>query len=111
MIGRREGPLMRNNTHSLQKSKVLFAISIGVFIGCVFAFVFPNGFFASNSIPRRSFNLVGSKIQVQNLIFMNIDVVSFFFLFGLFCPLNLFLGIDFIDMLWDYLNTYEAVDF
>ncbi|KAI9123968.1 hypothetical protein K1719_005268 [Acacia pycnantha] len=66
MIGRREGPLMRNNSHSLQKSRVLVAIAIGVFVGCVCAFLFPSGFFGSNAIPRRNYNLVGSKIQANS---------------------------------------------
>ncbi|KAF7840923.1 arabinosyltransferase RRA3-like [Senna tora] len=63
MIGRRDGPLMRNNTQSLRKSRVAIAIAIGVFIGCVCAFFYPNGFFGSNSIPNRSYGLVGSRIQ------------------------------------------------
>ncbi|XP_028765874.1 arabinosyltransferase RRA3-like [Neltuma alba] len=66
MIGRREGPLMRNNTHSLHKSRVLVAVAIGVFVGCVCAFMFPSGFFGSNAIPRRNNNLVGSKIQANS---------------------------------------------
>lgn len=66
MIGRREGPLMRNNAHSLHKSRVLVAIAIGVFVGCVCAFLFPNGFFGSNAIPRRNYNLVGSKTQAYS---------------------------------------------
>ncbi|XP_058750489.1 arabinosyltransferase RRA3-like [Vicia villosa] len=64
MIGRREreGPLMRNIPHSLRKSKILTAVVIGVLIGCVLAFFFPNGFLVSSSIasnPR-------SKTQVKS---------------------------------------------
>ncbi|XP_057456374.1 arabinosyltransferase RRA2-like [Lotus japonicus] len=65
MIGRREreGPLMRNNSaHSLRKSKVLTAVAIGILIGCILAFLFPNGFFISDSVtPNRPHT--GSKTQ------------------------------------------------
>ena len=49
MIGRREreGPLMRNATHSLRKSRIVTAVVIGVLIGCILAFFFPNGFFVA----------------------------------------------------------------
>ncbi|XP_061354870.1 arabinosyltransferase RRA3-like isoform X1 [Gastrolobium bilobum] len=66
MIGRREreGPLMRNNSHSLRKSRVITAIAIGVLIGCIFAFLFPNGFFVSDSAtPNSHLPLAGSKTQ------------------------------------------------
>jgi len=68
MIGRRdrEGPLMRNNsTNSLRKSRVLTAVAIGVLIGCVFAFLFPNGFFVSDSVAaNRRLPQAGSMTQV-----------------------------------------------
>lgn len=68
MIGRRdrEGPLMRNNsTNSLRKSRVLTAVAIGVLVGCVFAFLFPNGFFVSDSAAtNHHLPLAGSKTQV-----------------------------------------------
>ncbi|XP_027355430.1 arabinosyltransferase RRA2-like [Abrus precatorius] len=67
MIGRRdrEGPLMRNNTHFLRKSRVVTAVAIGILIGCIFAFLFPNGFFVSNTVtnPNRNLPLAGSKTQ------------------------------------------------
>ena len=67
MIGRRdrEGPLMRNNsTNSLRKSRVLTAVAIGVLIGCVFAFLFPNGFFVSDSVAaNRRLPQAGSMTQ------------------------------------------------
>lgn len=80
MIGRRdrEGPLMRNNAHSLRKSRILTAIAIGVLIGCIFAFLFPNGFFVSDSVtPNRHLSVAGSKTQVL----YSSKIVSFFFLF------------------------------
>ncbi|CAL5212351.1 unnamed protein product [Lathyrus oleraceus] len=69
MIGRREreGPLMRINPHSLRKSKIVTAVIIGVLIGCVLAFFFPNGFFVSSSIvsnPRRP--VARSKTQEKS---------------------------------------------
>ncbi|XP_050231325.1 arabinosyltransferase RRA3-like [Mercurialis annua] len=51
MIGRRDGALMRtsnSSSQSLRKSRILIAIAIGIFLGCVFAFCYPNGFFTSN---------------------------------------------------------------
>lgn len=66
MIGRREreGPLMRNNPHSLRKSRIVTAVVIGVLIGCILAFFFPNGFFVSQSITsNRRIAVVGSKTQ------------------------------------------------
>lgn len=54
---------MRNNSaHSLRKSKVLTAVAIGILIGCILAFLFPNGFFISDSVtPNRPHT--GSKTQ------------------------------------------------
>ncbi|MED6204145.1 Arabinosyltransferase rra3 [Stylosanthes scabra] len=67
MIGRREGALMRNNSsHSQWKSKVVTAVAIGVLIGCIFAFLFPNGFFYSvptSTSSNRHLSLAGSKTQ------------------------------------------------
>lgn len=68
MIGRRdrEGPLMRNNNpNSLRKSRVLTAVAIGFLIGCVFAFLYPNGFFVSDSVAaNRRLSHAGSITQV-----------------------------------------------
>lgn len=69
MIGRREreGPLMRNNPHSLRKSRIVTAVVIGVLIGCILAFFFPNGFFVSQSIAsNRRIHVVGSKTQANS---------------------------------------------
>ncbi|OIW08705.1 hypothetical protein TanjilG_03381 [Lupinus angustifolius] len=64
MLGRREGPLMRNNAHSLRKSRIITAIVIGILIGCVFAFLFPNGFFVPHTVTaNRHISLAGSKTQ------------------------------------------------
>lgn len=67
MIGRRDGPLMRSGTtaQSLRKSRIAIAIAIGIFLGCVFAFFFPRGFFIFN--PHfHSRQLSNSIAQVLN---------------------------------------------
>ncbi|OMO73777.1 Reticulon [Corchorus capsularis] len=65
MGGRREGPLMRNPSHSSAKSRILMAVAIGISLGCVFAFLYPHGFF-SYSAPafhsRRS-QIVSTKCE------------------------------------------------
>ncbi|XP_077219818.1 arabinosyltransferase RRA3-like [Tasmannia lanceolata] len=48
MTGRREGPLMRNNGPSIRGSRIAIAVAIGIFLGCLFAFLFPNGFLSSD---------------------------------------------------------------
>ncbi|KAJ8767169.1 hypothetical protein K2173_013566 [Erythroxylum novogranatense] len=49
MIGRRDVPLMRpGNANSVRNSRIAAAIAIGILLGCVFALLFPHGFFASN---------------------------------------------------------------
>jgi len=80
MIGRREreGPLMRNNPQSLRKSRIVTAVVIGVLIGCILAFFFPNGFFVSQSIAsNRRIPVVGSKTQVL----FSSKIVAFVFFF------------------------------
>ncbi|KAK2435501.1 Nucleotide-diphospho-sugar transferase family protein [Trifolium repens] len=66
MIGRREreGPLMRNTTHSLRKSRIVTAVVIGVLIGCILAFFFPNGFFVPSA--NRHLPVAGSKTQEKS---------------------------------------------
>jgi hypothetical protein len=79
MIGRREreGPLMRNATHSLRKSRIVTAVVIGVLIGCILAFFFPNGFFVPSA--NRHLPVAGSKTQV--LFSSKIIAFVFFFQF------------------------------
>ncbi|KAI4295551.1 hypothetical protein L6164_035588 [Bauhinia variegata] len=77
MIGRREGPLMRSNSsQSLLKSRIAIAIVIGVLIGCVFAFLFPNGFFVSNTIRNSNYNLAGSKTQTNSVACESSDRIN-----------------------------------
>ncbi|KAF6149699.1 hypothetical protein GIB67_017432 [Kingdonia uniflora] len=47
--GRRDGSLMRNYGQSLRGSKIAIAVGIGIFLGFVCAFMFPHGFFGSDS--------------------------------------------------------------
>ncbi|XP_022726433.1 arabinosyltransferase RRA3-like [Durio zibethinus] len=49
MGGRREGPLMRNASHSVVKSRILMAITIGISLGCLFAFLYPHGILSSSA--------------------------------------------------------------
>ncbi|KAK9286914.1 hypothetical protein L1049_015321 [Liquidambar formosana] len=63
MTGRRDGPLMRNSGHSLCGSRLAMAVTIGVFLGCVFAFFYPRGFFAADS-PIRGRRIAKSDLQV-----------------------------------------------
>lgn len=42
-VGRRE----KSNQSSIRGSRILAAIGVGILVGCVFAFLFPHGFFSS----------------------------------------------------------------
>ncbi|KAL9271603.1 Arabinosyltransferase RRA3-like protein [Drosera capensis] len=55
MAGRREGLMRGGGTHSLRMSRIAVAIAIGILTGLVFAFLYPNGLFRSDShsLPRR----------------------------------------------------------
>ncbi|KAJ4850414.1 Arabinosyltransferase rra3 [Turnera subulata] len=55
MGGRREGALMRNsNAQSLRKSRIAIAIAVGIFLGAVFAFLYPHGIFVPSRPPLRN---------------------------------------------------------
>ncbi|XP_038976613.1 arabinosyltransferase RRA2-like [Phoenix dactylifera] len=58
MAGRREGPLMRvGNGLPSRGSRIAMAVAIGIILGCVIAFLFPDGLFRSSSpSPPRSQN-------------------------------------------------------
>ncbi|XP_047327531.1 arabinosyltransferase RRA3-like [Impatiens glandulifera] len=61
MAGRREGSLMRErSSQSLRGSRIIVAIAVGVVLGCICAFLYPHGFFASD---RR---LSNSNLQVES---------------------------------------------
>ncbi|XP_028777056.1 arabinosyltransferase RRA3-like [Neltuma alba] len=76
MIGPREGPLMRNDTQSLRKSRVLIAVAIGVVIGCVFAFLFPNRLFVLNNAPNRSHGTAAYETQTNSAACESSDRIS-----------------------------------
>ncbi|XP_060199627.1 arabinosyltransferase RRA3-like [Lycium barbarum] len=60
MAGRRE-----KYGQSIRGSRIAGAIAIGVFLGCVFAFLYPNGFFSPDPKPQ-SRPLSKSNLQVDS---------------------------------------------
>lgn len=84
MMARREGSLMRNNSmQSLRNSTLVIAVAIGVAIGCVFAFLFPNRLFVSNAIPIANRGLEVYKTQ-QVRYFEELMLSLFLFSFWTF---------------------------
>ncbi|XVE49394.1 hypothetical protein DITRI_Ditri01bG0079800 [Diplodiscus trichospermus] len=63
--GRREGPLMRNASQSVVKSRILKAIAIGISLGCLFAFLYPHGFLPSSasSFHSRRTQVLSAKCE------------------------------------------------
>lgn len=62
MAGRRE------KIQSIRGSRIAVAVAIGVLLGCIFAFLFPNGFFSSNNLSIQNRRIVKSNLQVfENL--------------------------------------------
>ncbi|XP_057973257.1 arabinosyltransferase RRA3-like [Malania oleifera] len=53
MAGRRVGSLIRSTGQSLRGSRIAAAVIVGVIVGCVFAFLFPHGFFPSDPQATR----------------------------------------------------------
>ncbi|XP_072973195.1 arabinosyltransferase RRA2-like isoform X1 [Typha angustifolia] len=47
MAGRREGPLMRANGLPSRGSRIAMAVAVGVLLGCICAFLYPDGLFQS----------------------------------------------------------------
>ncbi|MCL7037182.1 hypothetical protein MKW94_028620 [Papaver nudicaule] len=65
MSGRRDGSLMRSNVHAIRGSRIAIAIGIGILLGCVFAFCYPHGFFASNYVsPIQNRRISKTNLQV-----------------------------------------------
>ena len=78
MMARRDG-LMRNtsNSHqSLRASRIAIAIGIGVFMGCIFAFLYPNGFFHYD-VAIASTHFSRSKLQVLSPMPFRISLFDF----------------------------------
>ncbi|KAI8545390.1 hypothetical protein RHMOL_Rhmol07G0036200 [Rhododendron molle] len=64
---RRDGSLMREKGgHSLRGSRIAAAVAIGVLLGCVCAFAFPNGFF-SPAPSMRNRRLSKSDLEIGSL--------------------------------------------
>jgi len=77
MAGRRDGPLMKDKDKDKDKvrSRIVFAIVVGVTLGCVFAFLYPHGLFTADSpIQNRRFGKsdlkVGSSCESSERISM-----------------------------------------
>lgn len=59
-LGRRE----KNFQSSIRGSRILAAIGIGIVVGCVFAFLFPHGFFSTNQ-PTEIRTVSDSNLEVD----------------------------------------------
>ncbi|KAK4599683.1 hypothetical protein RGQ29_009640 [Quercus rubra] len=75
MAGRRDGPLMKDKDKDKVRSRIVFAIVVGVTLGCVFAFLYPHGLFSADSpIQNRRFGKsdlkVGSSCESSERISM-----------------------------------------
>ncbi|KAH6830061.1 Nucleotide-diphospho-sugar transferase family protein [Perilla frutescens var. hirtella] len=60
--GRRETALMKKDGGQSLKSKIAAAIFVGVLLGCVFAFFYPDGIIVSSSLSRRQVADANSKV-------------------------------------------------
>ena len=96
MAGRRDGLLTRNsNGNSLRGSRIAVAITIGVLLGCVFAFLYPHGLFRSDPQiinPR----LVKSNLQVRISVPYDCQWILFV------CGLNRFQLYSYMMLLWKF---------
>ena len=71
MAGRRDGPLMKDKDKDKDKvrSRIVFAIVVGVTLGCVFAFLYPHGLFSADSpIQNRRFGKSDLKVRILLLL-------------------------------------------
>ncbi|XP_077244440.1 arabinosyltransferase RRA3-like [Tasmannia lanceolata] len=67
MAGRREGAFMRNNGQSsIRGSRIAVAVGIGILLGCVFAYLYPNGFLSSN-LTQREIHTSSISSSLRNL--------------------------------------------
>lgn len=62
-MARRDGLLTRDKGQSLCGSRIVTAIVIGVLLGCVFAALFPHGFFGSD-LPIQNRRIGKSDVQI-----------------------------------------------
>ncbi|XP_061353372.1 arabinosyltransferase RRA2-like [Gastrolobium bilobum] len=79
MAGRRDALLTREKGQSAVGSRIFVAVAIGVLIGCVFAFLLPNGFFTSSSTssPIRNPKMVLSACESgEQVNALKVDILS-----------------------------------
>lgn len=62
MTGRRE----RVAGQSIRGSRIAAAIGVGILVGCIFAFLFPNGFLGSD--PPQEHKSAKSAVQVVSFV-------------------------------------------
>lgn len=77
----------KNLQSSMRGSRIMAAIGIGIAVGCVFAFLFPHGFFSTNQ-PIQVRRVSDSNSEVHNLF-----LLSFYF--------NSLIAIDFA-LVWTF---------
>lgn len=67
--GRRDGALMKKVDGGFgRRSKIAAAVFVGMFLGCVLAFVHPGGFFAESPAGYRA--VASSDSEVRFLLFV-----------------------------------------
>lgn len=101
MIGvRRDSGLMRKDGGDggkpLRRSRIAAAIFVGIFIGCVFAFFYPNGFFGSS--PSIHQHVTNSDSEV---LFAHLFIITLLFSY-LFWTFTQALTIKIRDWLWTF---------
>ncbi|KAK1274739.1 hypothetical protein QJS04_geneDACA001742 [Acorus gramineus] len=63
MMGRREGSLLRSPpSTAMRGSRIAIAVAIGVFFGCIFALLFPNGLFRFDSSQEHRITSRSSRV-------------------------------------------------
>ncbi|GMH17511.1 hypothetical protein Nepgr_019352 [Nepenthes gracilis] len=65
MTGRRDGLMRSSSNHSFRMSRIVIAIAIGVVLGFIFAFLYPNGLFRSDP-PTSGRRLSKSDLQMAS---------------------------------------------
>lgn len=60
--GRRETALMKKDGGQSLKSRIAAAVFVGVLVGCIFAFFYPDGIIVSSSLSRRQVAAANSEV-------------------------------------------------
>ncbi|TKY57737.1 UDP-D-xylose:L-fucose alpha-1,3-D-xylosyltransferase MGP4 [Spatholobus suberectus] len=78
MAGRRDALLTRDKGQSGVGSRIVVAVVIGVLLGCIFAFLSPNGFFTSAPTPHiRNPKMVSSACESPERVnALKVDILS-----------------------------------